>query len=116
MSTEANLVLQEGLFDETKNPDYEPTTKTDSSMKNQRSIPRKKAKSLGLVAPSKLGKNYVLDTNVLLHDPGCLQKFQDNHICISTDVLRELDRFKNEQSERGANARRVHRKVVELFF
>ena len=109
MSTEANLVLQEGLFDETKNPSNEPPSKKKAS------IPIKKAKSLGLVAPSKLGKNYVLDTNVLLHDPGCLQKFQDNHICISTDVLTELDRFKNEQSERGANARRVHRKVVEFF-
>lgn len=105
-------VVQDALFDEPKADPVSPSSKSSASKK---SIPIKKAKDLGLVAPSPLGKNYVLDTNVLLHDPNCIQKFQDNHICVSTDVLSELDRFKNEQSERGANARRVHRKVCELF-
>src|SRR5690606_33867561 len=59
----------------------------------------------GLKAPSPLGKNFVLDTNVLLHDPDCLDRFGDNHVCIPLEVLCELDKFKNEQSERGANAR-----------
>ncbi|MFC7338659.1 PhoH family protein [Haloferula chungangensis] len=70
---------------------------------------------LGLTAPNQEVKNYVLDTNVLIHDPGCLGRFKENHICIPADVLSELDRFKSEQSERGANARRVHRKLTELF-
>lgn len=70
---------------------------------------------LGLTAPNQTVKNYVLDTNVLIHDPGCLGRFKENHICIPADVLSELDRFKSEQSERGANARRVHRKLTELF-
>ncbi|MFP6867281.1 MAG: PhoH family protein, partial [Roseibacillus sp.] len=61
------------------------------------------------------GKNFVLDTNVLLHDPGCLGRFKDNHVCIPVDVLAELDRFKGEQTERGANARRVHRELTEMF-
>lgn len=69
----------------------------------------------GLASPSAHGKNYILDTNVLLHDPGCLDRFEDNHVGIPTDVLSELDRFKNEQTERGANARAVHRRLVELF-
>lgn len=69
----------------------------------------------GLKAPSALGKNFVLDTNVLLHDPESLDNFRDNHVCIPLEVLGELDRFKNEQSERGANARTVHRKLAELF-
>jgi PhoH-like ATPase len=71
----------------------------------------------GLKAPSSPSgaKNFVLDTNVLLHDPGCLNRFADNHICIPADVLSELDKFKNEQSDRGANARQVHRKLTELF-
>ncbi len=69
----------------------------------------------GLVAPSKHGKNFILDTNVLLHDPGCLDRFAENHICLPADVLSELDRFKNEQSERGANARQVHRTLTQLF-
>ncbi len=69
----------------------------------------------GLQAPSPLGKNFVLDTNVLLHDPDCLDRFADNHVCIPLEVLCELDRFKNEQSERGANARRVHRQLASLL-
>lgn len=69
----------------------------------------------GLKAPRAQGKHYVLDTNVLLHEPGCLNRFQDNHLCIPADVLSELDRFKTEQTERGANARKVHRALTEIF-
>ncbi|MCG8600083.1 MAG: PhoH family protein [Verrucomicrobiales bacterium] len=78
---------------------------------------RKKAAGYddGLKAPSSIGKNFVLDTNVLLHDPDSIDNFGDNHVCIPLEVLGELDRFKNEQSERGANARSVHRKLAELF-
>lgn len=71
--------------------------------------------SFGLLSPVDSGKTYVLDTNVLLHDPGCLGRFQENHVCIPADVLSELDRFKNEQTERGANARKVHRHLSGLF-
>lgn len=70
---------------------------------------------LGLKAPSQVVKNYVLDTNVLLHDPACIGRFKENHICLPVDVLVELDRFKSEQSERGANARRIHRQLTEMF-
>ncbi|MEP4076660.1 PhoH family protein [Haloferula sp.] len=73
------------------------------------------ATEFGMSAPCQTVKNYVLDTNVLIHDPGCLGRFKENHICIPADVLAELDRFKSEQSERGANARRVHRMLTELF-
>jgi PhoH-like ATPase len=69
----------------------------------------------GLTAPAATGKNYVLDTNVLLHDPASLGRFKENHLCIPVDVLSELDKFKSEQSERGANARRVHRRLTEMF-
>jgi len=69
----------------------------------------------GLKAPSPIGKNFVLDTNVLLHDPESMGRFADNHVCIPLEVLCELDRFKGEQSERGANARRVHRDLAARF-
>src|SRR5258705_10079249 len=73
-----------------------------------------------LAAPSRNGssgqvKNYVLDTNVLLHDPHSVYRFADNHVWIPIDVLSELDKFKNEQSERGANARTVHRFLSRCF-
>jgi PhoH-like ATPase len=60
-------------------------------------------------------KNYVLDTNVLLHDPHSVYRFADNQVWIPIDVLSELDKFKNEQSERGANARTVHRFLSRCF-
>ena len=60
-------------------------------------------------------KNYVLDTNVLLHDPHAVYRFADNQVWIPIDVLGELDKFKNEQSERGANARTVHRFLSRCF-
>lgn len=72
-------------------------------------------REFGIKSPSGGGKNFVLDTNVLLHDPACLNRFKDNHLCIPVDVLAELDKFKGEQSERGANARQVHRKLTEIF-
>ncbi len=60
-------------------------------------------------------KNYVLDTNVLLHDPHSVYRFAENHVWIPIDVLSELDKFKNEQTERGANARAVHRFLTRCF-
>lgn len=60
-------------------------------------------------------KNFILDTNVLLHDPHCLNRFENNHVFIPVEVLSELDRFKNEQTERGANARTVHRFLTQVF-
>jgi PhoH-like ATPase len=62
-----------------------------------------------------VAKNFVLDTNVLLHDPNSLNRFENNHVFIPVEVLSELDRFKNEQSERGANARTVHRSLTKIF-
>lgn len=61
-------------------------------------------------------KTYVLDTNVLLHDPQSIFKFEDNNLAIPVEVLEELDAIKGEQStERGRNARRVHRILQELL-
>jgi PhoH-like ATPase len=54
-------------------------------------------------------KNYILDTNVLLHDPNSLLNFQENHVLIPIEVLEEIDRFKRESSELGQNARAVSR-------
>jgi PhoH-like ATPase len=57
-----------------------------------------------------------LDTNVLLHDPQSIYKFEENNLVIPVEVLEELDAIKGEQStERGRNARRVHRILQELL-
>jgi PhoH-like ATPase len=61
-------------------------------------------------------KTFVLDTNVLLHDPQSIYKCEDNNLAIPVEVLEELDAIKTEQStERGRNARRVHRILQELL-
>jgi PhoH-like ATPase len=60
-------------------------------------------------------KLFVLDTNVLLHDPGCIHKFEEHQVGIPVDVLSELDRFKSEMTERGASAREVHRLLMKEF-
>lgn len=86
-----------------------------SKPKPTKRVNKSRIQDFGIQAPSGVAKNFVLDTNVLLHDPGCLNRFADNHICIPVDVLAELDKFKGEQSERGANARQVHRKLTEIF-
>ena len=61
-------------------------------------------------------KTFVLDTNVLLHDPQAIFNFQENNLVIPVEILEELDAIKSEQStERGRNARRVHRILQELL-
>jgi len=65
--------------------------------------------------PPHTRKHYILDTNVLIHDPGSPFQFQDNFVWIPVEVFEELDRFKSESSTRGANAREVHRRLSERF-
>ena len=59
-------------------------------------------------------KNYVLDTNVLLHDPRAIFRFEDNNVIIPIYVIEEVDQFKREGSERGRNARSIARVLDEL--
>jgi PhoH-like ATPase len=54
-------------------------------------------------------KNYILDTNVLLHDPNSLLSFAENNVLIPIEVIEEIDRFKRESTELGQNARGVSR-------
>ena len=101
--------------DETQCALFEETQNGGISKRRRPGGGAPKPADFGLTAPSQLVKNYVLDTNVLLHDPASLERFEENHLCIPVDVLAELDKFKSEQSERGANSRRVHRRLTEMF-
>ncbi len=58
-------------------------------------------------------KNFVLDTNVLLHDPQSLLSFEDNNVIIPIYVIEEIDTFKRDMSELGRNARMVARYLDE---
>tara|TARA_Y100001934_G_C12373021_1_gene787545 strand:- start:784 stop:1029 length:246 start_codon:yes stop_codon:yes gene_type:complete len=46
-----------------------------------------------------LVKNFVLDTNVLLHDPNSPLHFQENQVLLPIEVIEEIDRFKRDHSE-----------------
>ncbi|HEY1663348.1 MAG TPA: PhoH family protein [Verrucomicrobiae bacterium] len=59
-------------------------------------------------------KNYIIDTNVLLHDPNSLLSFEDNQVLIPIEVIEEMDRFKRESSELGQHARQVSR-MLDAF-
>jgi len=59
-------------------------------------------------------KTYVLDTNVLLHDPLSIFAFEDNEVIIPAVVLEEIDTFKRNMDEVGRNARYVSRLLDEL--
>ena len=59
-------------------------------------------------------KNFVLDTNVLLHDPGALHAFEDNTVVLPIYVIEEIDKFKRDMNELGRSARGVSRMLDEL--
>ena len=64
--------------------------------------------------PSIRSKLFVLDTNVILHDAGCLKNFQENDIAIPITVLEELDRFKKGNEDLNFQARAFLRRLDEL--
>ena len=59
-------------------------------------------------------KVFVLDTNVILHDPGCIRSFEEHDIALPMTVLEELDRFKKGHEDIHVNARQFLREVDGL--
>lgn len=59
-------------------------------------------------------KIFVLDTNVLIHDPKALFSFSDNHVHLPIGVIEELDNFKKGGDEKARNARETVRQLDRL--
>jgi PhoH-like ATPase len=59
-------------------------------------------------------KTFILDTNVLIHDPDAMFSFQDNQVIIPMTVIEELDGFKRLNDERGRSARMISRQLDML--
>ena len=59
-------------------------------------------------------KNFVIDTNVILHDSGCLKNFQENDIYLPIVVLEELDKFKKGNEQINYNAREFVRELDQI--
>ncbi len=68
----------------------------------------KTADSLGIT------KLFVLDTNVLMHDPSCLFRFEEHDVYLPMITLEELDNHKKGMSEVARNARQVSRTLDAL--
>ena len=59
-------------------------------------------------------KLFVLDTNVLLHDPTSLFRFEEHDICLPMFVLEELDNKKKGMTEVARNARQASRFLDQI--
>lgn len=59
-------------------------------------------------------KNYILDANILIHDPNSIFQFADNTVIIPVGVISEIDQFKKERTDRGYSARAVVRLLDSL--
>jgi len=60
-------------------------------------------------------KNFVLDTNVLIHNPQAIYSFADNRVIIPITVIEELDHFKSSADKKGMHARQVLREIDGLI-
>ncbi|WP_298627502.1 PhoH family protein [uncultured Legionella sp.] len=60
-------------------------------------------------------KLFVLDTNILMHDPTAIYHFEEHDIYLPMVVLEELDRHKTGTSELARNVRQTNRMLVELM-
>lgn len=59
-------------------------------------------------------KTFVLDTNVILHDPTCIHHFEENNIIIPLIVIEELDHFKRGNQVINLNAREFARTLDSI--
>jgi len=93
---------------ETKAPVAEPAAAPAVAAAPQAPARAKRSKSTG---PAKL---FVLDTNVLLHDPMCLFRFEEHDIFLPMIVLEELDGHKKGTTEVARNGRQTSRTLDAL--
>ena len=85
--------------------------KKESDIVPQASQPAVRPKTTKHTGPAKL---FVLDTNVLMHDPMCLFRFEEHDIFLPMIVLEELDGHKKGMTEVARNARQTSRSLDAL--
>ncbi len=60
-------------------------------------------------------KNYIIDTNVMIHDPEFMHHFPNSHIIIPLLCIEELDNLKRREGLVGFHARRVAKEIKRLM-
>ena len=79
-------------------------------------MPRKSSTQSALSTEPAPGRRiYVLDTNVLMHDPASIFRFEEHDIYLPMVVLEELDHNKKGVSEPARNVRQVSRFLDEIM-
>lgn len=87
------------------------STSVDDDISN---LPEAELTGIVPETPDGVIKFYVLDTNVLLHDPRAIFRFKENDVIIPIIVIEEVDKFKKDLSELGKNARQISRNLDRL--
>lgn len=77
-------------------------------------VPRPKSSASRLANKGGMTKLFVLDTNVLMHDPSSLFRFEEHDVYLPMMTLEELDDHKKGMSEVARNARQVSRSLDAL--
>lgn len=93
-----------------------PSVKTEKIRKPAAKATAKKALSTGVTKniSAATRKLFVLDTNVLMHDPSCIFRFQEHDVFLALIVLEEMDSHKKGTSEVARNVRQVSRSLDGL--
>ena len=95
-----------------KTPSDNPRSVTDKTVKSTEGRP--KSSTSRAADKSGVTKLFVLDTNVLMHDPSSLFRFEEHDIYLPMVTLEELDNHKKGMSEVARNARQVSRSLDAL--
>ncbi|WP_345813887.1 PhoH family protein [Paraburkholderia sp. PREW-6R] len=91
----------------------QPSTGTPAAAAPAGTRGTSKKRSAG-TQPVEVQKLFVLDTNVLMHDPSCLFRFEEHDVYLPMMTLEELDNHKKGMSEVARNARQVSRTLDAL--
>lgn len=93
-------------------PDMPKTLKSSTAQTQAAASPRSTAATS---QDSEVGiKHFVVDTNVLLHNPNALFVFKEHHVVIPFAVIEELDKMKRKEDDLGRNARECIRHLDRL--
>src|SRR6187401_990854 len=76
---------------------------------------RRREREAPRAAKAAVTKLFVLDTNVLMHDPSSLFRFEEHDVYLPMMTLEELDDHKKGMSEVARNARQVSRTLDALI-
>ena len=68
-----------------------------------------------MAKPKKSKRTFVLDTNVLIHDPNAIYNFDEHDVVIPITVVEELDRLKSGNESRNVSARQASRNLTKLI-